>query len=57
MRGDAEMVKVDICCPKCGKKIKTITKDSFNETVTVCGGCHARIRYSVSNGRAHVSVG
>ena len=47
--------RIDIICPNCGKRVTTIQRENFNETVKNCQYCHVRIRFRVVNGHPQVS--
>lgn len=49
------MTKVDIICPHCGKRYRTVYSENYNEEKSTCGGCHQQFYWSVSNGRLHTS--
>ena len=53
------MQRVEIICPSCGKRYKTITVSDtsrYNQT-GICTGCKNRFRYSVEGTRVIVSRG
>ena len=53
------MKRVEIICPSCGKRYKTITVSDTSRYIQtgICTGCKNRVRYSVDGTHVTVSRG